>query len=76
MAEAGGLFLATLSAGGTEDWVGDFLGVPMFFSCFDAETSGALLREAGFAVLSDEVVAQYEPGEGEARFLWVIARKA
>jgi len=71
----GGIFLGTFSVSGTEDWLGDFIGVPMFFSCFDADTSRAMLREAGFALLVDEVVEQSEPGEGVARFLWVIARK-
>lgn len=70
----GGAFLTTLSVGGTEDWVGDFVGVTMFFSCHDADTSRALLREAGFELLGDEVVEQYEPGEGLARFLWITAR--
>jgi ubiquinone/menaquinone biosynthesis C-methylase UbiE len=70
-----GIFLATFSVGGTEDWHGDFIGVPMFFSCFDADTSKELLRAAGFELLVDEVVEQHEPGEGVGRFLWVLARR-
>jgi cyclopropane fatty-acyl-phospholipid synthase-like methyltransferase len=70
----GGLFLASLShlggPGRTEEW----LGVEMFFSGFDAETNGRLVREAGFELLSDELVWMREP-EGDAAFLWVLARK-
>ncbi len=69
----GGLFLGTL---GTEDdpgWVGDWLGVPMFFSSFDAGTNRALLRGAGFTLEVDEVVETVEP-DGPVRFLWVLAR--
>jgi len=73
--QPGGAFLATLSVGGTEDWVGDFVGVTMFFSCYDADTSRTLLRETGLELLADEVVEQHEPGEGVARFLWVLAQR-
>jgi SAM-dependent methyltransferase len=70
----GGLFLASLShlggPGRTEEW----LGVDMFFSGFDAETNSRLVREAGFELLTDELVWMREP-EGDAAFLWVLARK-
>lgn len=69
----GGLFLASLSAGGSDDWTGDWLGVEMFFSGFDADTNRGLLRKAGFELILDEVVTMREP-EGEATFLWVLAR--
>ena len=67
--QPGGAFLATLSVGGTEDWVGPFVGVTMFFSCYDADTSRTLLRDAGLDLVADEVVEQNEPGEGTSRFL-------
>jgi cyclopropane fatty-acyl-phospholipid synthase-like methyltransferase len=70
----GGLFLASLSANGTDDWTEEWLGVEMFFSGFDAETNGSLIREAGFELVVDEVVSMQEP-ETEAAFLWVLARK-
>jgi cyclopropane fatty-acyl-phospholipid synthase-like methyltransferase len=70
--QPGGLFLASLSSGGSEDWSGEWLGVEMFFSGHDAGTNRRLLREAGFELLLDEVVTMREP-EGEARFLWVLA---
>jgi SAM-dependent methyltransferase len=37
--EPGGLLLATLGAGGGDDWTGEWLGVPMFFSSHDADTN-------------------------------------
>ena len=70
----GGLFLASLSANGTDDWTEEWLGVEMFFSGFDAETNRRLVREAGLELLVDEVVSMQEP-ETEATFLWVLARK-
>jgi hypothetical protein len=70
----GGLLLATLGAAGGDDWTGQWLGVPMYFSSYDAETNRGLLRRAGFDLLVDEVVQMREP-EGPAAFLWVIARK-
>lgn len=70
----GGLFLASLSANGTDDWTEEWLGVEMFFSGFDANTNRGLLREAGFELMVDEVVSMQEP-ETEATFLWVLARK-
>jgi ubiquinone/menaquinone biosynthesis C-methylase UbiE len=70
----GGLFLASLGSGGSEDWTGEWLGVPMFFSSHDAKTNRTLLQQAGFALLVDEVVEMKEP-EGPVAFLWVLAQK-
>jgi ubiquinone/menaquinone biosynthesis C-methylase UbiE len=71
---SGGLFLASLSANGTDDWTEEWLGVEMFFSGFDADTNRRLIREAGFELVLDEVVTMQEP-ETEATFLWVLSRK-
>jgi cyclopropane fatty-acyl-phospholipid synthase-like methyltransferase len=68
----GGLFLASLSGRGSEDWTGEWLGVEMFFSGHDAETNRRLLREAGFELVHDEI-ATIEESEGPAQFLWVVA---
>jgi cyclopropane fatty-acyl-phospholipid synthase-like methyltransferase len=70
----GGLFLASLSHVGGEDRTYEWLGVEMFFSGFDAETNRQLVREAGFELILDELVWMREP-EGEAAFLWVLARR-
>jgi SAM-dependent methyltransferase len=70
----GGLFLAALSHVGGADWTGEWLGVEMFFSGFDAETNRRLVRDAGFELLHDELVWMREP-QSELAFLWVLARK-
>jgi cyclopropane fatty-acyl-phospholipid synthase-like methyltransferase len=69
----GGLFLAPLSTEGGPARIENWLGVDMFFSGFDAETNRRLLRDAGFALLVDEVRVMREP-EGDTGFLWVLAR--
>lgn len=68
-----GLFLVTLGARGSEDWLGEWLGVEMFFSSWDAQTNRRLLRDAGFELVLDDVVTMQEP-EGPSTFLWVLAR--
>ena len=72
--EPGGLLLATLGAGSSPDWTGEWLGVPMFFSSYDAATNRMLLRRAGFELTFDEVLETNEP-DAKVPFLWVIARK-
>ncbi len=70
----GGLLLTSLGAGGTDDTEVDWLGAPMFFSSWDADTNRKLLRAAGFTLLFDEVIVMREP-EGESAFLWVLAQR-
>jgi SAM-dependent methyltransferase len=69
----GGHFLASMSHVGGPDRFEEWLGVEMFFSGFDAETNGRLIRDAGFDLLVEEVVWMHEP-EGDTAFLWVLAR--
>jgi hypothetical protein len=59
---------------GGDDWTGDWLGVPMFFSGFDADTNRRLLREAGLELILDDLIFMQEP-QGDVAFLWVLARK-
>jgi SAM-dependent methyltransferase len=70
----GGLFLATLGAGDSRDWIGESLGGPMFFSSYDADTNRRLLTAANFELLIDEIIETPEP-EGPVPFLWVLARR-
>lgn len=70
----GGLFLASLNHVGGEDWTGEWLGVEMFFSGFDADTNRQLVRDAGLELVLDELVWMRQP-QGELAFLWVLARK-
>jgi cyclopropane fatty-acyl-phospholipid synthase-like methyltransferase len=72
----GAYLLATF---GTADDPGtvepDWLGAPMFFSSFDAETNRGLLRDAGLRLEVDELVQQDEDEHGRVTFLWVLAQK-
>jgi SAM-dependent methyltransferase len=70
----GGPFLATLGSGDDPDWLGEWLGQPMFFSGFDADTSRRLIKAANFELLFDDVVDTPEP-EGPVPFLWVLAKR-
>ena len=67
---------ATMGAGDEPGGVEpDWLGVPMFFSHYGAETNRRLVEEAAFEVERAEVV---EEDEGEGRlvsFLWLVARR-
>jgi SAM-dependent methyltransferase len=73
---AGGVLLLSMGAdddpGTIED---DWLGVPMYFSHFDAATNQALVQRAGFELVEAEVVEELGPVGGSERFLWVVARR-
>jgi SAM-dependent methyltransferase len=72
----GGLLLCSLGVDDGPDSVEeDWLGVPMFFSHFDAGTNLRLVADAGLDVVLEEIVPMHEEGHGEARFLWVLAEK-
>ena len=70
----GGLFLGSLGSRDSPDWTGEWLGVPMFFSSYDAATNRGLVEATGLVPLHAEVVTMAEP-EGEVAFLWVLAQK-
>lgn len=71
----GGWFLASF---GVSDLPGeiaaDWLGAPMYFSHFDADTNRSLVREAGFEAVHDEIHTMDEEGHAQTRFLWILAR--
>ena len=71
----GGLLVATMGsqaveAGLEEDW----LGAPMYWSSYDAETNQRLVQEVGFSILSAREETAEEFGQ-PVTFLWVIAEK-
>jgi SAM-dependent methyltransferase len=71
----GGLLMATMGAGDAPDTVEpDWLGVPMFFSHFDADTNREMVRRAGLDIADAEVLSEDEDGE-LVEFLWVVARR-
>ena len=69
----GGFFLAAFGLADEADWTGDWLGVPMYFSSHDPDTTRGILAKAGFELLVDEIVEMREP-DGPASFLWILAR--
>lgn len=68
----GGILLVVFGSGDLEDWQGDWLGVPMYFSSFLPEQNLRLLGP--FELVEDEVVTISEP-EGRVSFHWVLARR-
>ena len=71
----GGLFVATMGASATEDgYEEDWLGAPMYWSHFDAETNLGLVEEAGLTIASSTLETADEDG-APVTFLWVVARK-
>lgn len=69
----GGWLLLSEEDADRPDVVGEWLGVPMFFSGFDAATQRRLVEEAGFLVERAAVEAQVEQGV-EVPFVWMLAR--
>ena len=71
----GGLFVATMGARATEDgYEEDWLGAPMYWSHFDAETNQRLVEEAGLVIESATLEMADEDG-APVTFLWIVARK-
>jgi ubiquinone/menaquinone biosynthesis C-methylase UbiE len=73
--QTSGLLLVSTEAGEYDDVMGQWLGVPMFISCFDPETTKRLLCDTGFELLESAVETQLEGGH-EVPFLWLLARKS
>jgi hypothetical protein len=63
-----------MEAGEYDDVVGEWLGVPMFISCFEPEKMKQLVSEAGFKILETAIEIQIEQ-EIEIPYLWLLARK-
>ena len=70
----GGLLLFSYEVGDMNDFTGEWLGVPMFFSSFDPETMKGLVQEAGFEVLETDIESQFEQNS-EVPYLWVLAQR-
>jgi SAM-dependent methyltransferase len=71
----GGLLVATMGAGSTAASVEpDWLGVPMYFSHFDAATNQRLVEVAGLRIISAREETADEDGV-PVTFLSVVARK-
>ncbi len=73
--QPGGLFAASLGSRGEPGAVErDWLGVPMYFSHWDACTNRKLVLDAGFEIIGAEVETTTEHGQ-HVSFLWVVARR-
>jgi SAM-dependent methyltransferase len=71
-----GLLVATMGAGDIPaSFERDWLGAPMFFSHFDADTNMRLVRDAGLEVEEQDVVTEIEHDGHEVAFLWLVARR-
>jgi ubiquinone/menaquinone biosynthesis C-methylase UbiE len=70
----GGFLLLSLEAGEAEGVIAQWLGVPMYFSCFDPETVKQLVCKAGFEIVEARIETQVEQGT-EIPYLWALARK-
>lgn len=70
----GGLLLISMEAGDYDDVMGEWLGVPMFISCYDPETMKQMVNEVGFELLETDIETQLEGGN-DIPFLWVLAQK-
>jgi len=71
---AGGFLLISMEAGDYDDIFGEWLGVPMFISCYDPEVMKQMVTEAGFDLLDAAIETQVEQNH-EIPYLWVLARK-
>jgi predicted TPR repeat methyltransferase len=70
----GGLLLFSVETGDQPGGVGEWLGVPMFFSSYDPDTTRRLLGESGFDIVREAIEQQWE-GDHEVSYLWVLARR-
>ncbi len=70
----GGFLLISTEAGEAEGVIAQWLGAPMYFSCFDPETVKQLVCRAGFEIVETAIETQVEQST-EIPYLWVLARK-
>ena len=66
--------LISIEAGDYDDETGEWLGVPMFISCYEPETMRQMVNRAGFELLETEIETQIER-DIEVPFLWIFGRK-
>ena len=69
----GGLLIATMGAQESEGMEEDWLGAPMYWSHFDAETNQRLVTSAGFDIVEAALDAADEDGQ-PVTHQWIVAR--
>lgn len=72
--QPGGLLVATMGAQESEGMEEDWLGVPMYWSHFDAATNQQLVTNAGFELVEAVLDTADEDGQ-PITHLWVVGRK-
>src|SRR5260370_42247837 len=71
----GGWFLVNLGVSNDPGSIEpDWLGTPMYWSSYDAQTNLDLVSQAGFTLVETEIPADDEDGE-PVSFLWILAKK-
>ena len=70
----GGFFLISTEANEVEEAIGEWLGVPMYFSTFDPETVKKMVVASGLTIQETTIEIQRE-GDDEIPYLWVLAQK-
>ena len=73
--QPGGKFLIGTEAAGHAGDTGEWLGVPMYFSSFDAATLLNMVKTTGFTILETATEPQTENGE-TIDYLWILAQKS
>jgi SAM-dependent methyltransferase len=69
-----GFLVAAMGARPIKADVADLVGVPMYWSSFDAETNRRLVEDAGLRIVSASEETFEEDGE-PVTFLWLVAQK-
>lgn len=72
--QPGGLLVATMGATESEGTEEDWLGAPMYWSHFDAETNQQLVTNAGLEVSEATLDIAYEDGQPFTH-QWIVGRK-
>ena len=72
--EPGGLLVATMGATESEGTEEDWLGAPMYWSHFDAETNERLVTSAGLEIVEATLDTAYEDGQPFTH-QWIVGRK-
>ena len=72
--QPGGLLVATMGAVESEGMEEDWLGAPMYWSHFDADTNQQLVTNAGFEVVEAALDVADEDGQ-PITHLWIVGRK-
>jgi ubiquinone/menaquinone biosynthesis C-methylase UbiE len=72
--QPGGLLIATMGAMESEGMAEDWLGVPMYWSHFDAEANQQLVTNAGFEIVEATLDVADEDGQ-PITHLWIVGRK-